>query len=180
MLHKNNFSMIIIIIIIIIILRSLCSLPSYLSPLKRKLYYNFIEMFCKNAIRVIFLVKVCCVRHMTSFLPNDFRNGQIRAIRMSSTLLVSRHLKPNPQLLWVNMSSNEIETSNVNGSRLSEQGPSSGRSSQQGNIGCHHANPVISKRRKWTSQENKIVTECYLLSEPKIRGYRKCMLSLWL
>ena len=22
--------------------------------------------------------------------------------------------------------------------------------------------------------------ECYLLSEPKIRGYRKCMLSLWL
>ena len=22
--------------------------------------------------------------------------------------------------------------------------------------------------------------ECYLLSEPKITGYRKCMLSLWL
>ena len=22
--------------------------------------------------------------------------------------------------------------------------------------------------------------ECYLLSEPKVRGYRKCMLSLWL
>ena len=38
---------------------------------------------------------------------------------------------------------------------------------------------VISKRRKWTSQENKIVMECYLLSEPKIRGYRKRMLSLW-
>ena len=44
----------------------------------------------------------------------------------------------------------------------------------------NHANPVISKRRKWTSQENKIVIECYLLSEPKIRGYRKRMLSLWL
>ena len=41
-------------------------------------------------------------------------------------------------------------------------------------------NPVISKRRKWTSQENKIVMECYLSSEPKIRGYRKRMLSLWL
>ena len=41
-------------------------------------------------------------------------------------------------------------------------------------------NPVISKRRKWTSQENKILMECYLLSEPKIRGYRKRMLSLWL
>ena len=48
-----------------------------------------------------------------------------------------------------------------------------------GNIGHHHANPVISKRKKWTSQECKIVMECYLLSEPKIRGYKKCMLSLW-
>ena len=77
------------------------------------------------------------------------------------------------------MSSNEIQTTDVNGSRLAEQGPSSGRCSQQGNIGRHHANPVISKRRKWTSQENKIVMECYLLSEPRIRGYRKHMLSLW-
>ena len=40
-------------------------------------------------------------------------------------------------------------------------------------------NPVIANKRKWTSQENKIVMECYLLSEPKIRGYRKRMLSLW-
>ena len=78
------------------------------------------------------------------------------------------------------MSSNEIETNDVNGSRLAEQGPSSGRSSRQGNIGRQHENPVISKRRKWTSQENKIVMECYLLSEPKIRGYRKRMLSLWM
>ena len=78
------------------------------------------------------------------------------------------------------MSSNEIETNDMNGSQLTEQGPSSGRCSRQGNIGCHHVNPVISKRRKWTSQENKIVMECYLLSEPKIRGYRKRMLSLWL
>ena len=52
-----------------------------------------------------------------------------------------------------------------------------GLSSRQGNIGRHHANPAISKRNKWTSQENKIVMECYLLSEPKIRGYRKRMLS---
>ena len=78
------------------------------------------------------------------------------------------------------MSSNEIETNNINGSQLAEQGPLSGRCSRQGNIGHHHVNPVISKRRKWTSQENKIVMECYLLSEPKIRGYRKSMLSLWL
>ena len=78
------------------------------------------------------------------------------------------------------MSSNEIETNDLNGSRLTEQGSSSGRCSRQGNICRHHANPVISKRRKWTIQENKIVMECYLLTEPKIRGYRKHMLSLWL
>ena len=56
---------------------------------------------------------------------------------------------------------------------------SSGKCSRQGNIVCHRANPVISKRRKWTSQD-KIIMECYLLSEPKIRRYRKRMLSLWL
>ena len=78
------------------------------------------------------------------------------------------------------MSSNEIETNNMNGFQLAVQGPSSGRCSRQENIGCHHANPVISKRRKWTSQENKIVMECYLLSEPIIAGYRERMLSLWL
>ena len=78
------------------------------------------------------------------------------------------------------MSSNEIETNDINGSQLVEQGPLSGRCSRQGNISHHHVNPVISKRKKWTSQENKIVMECYLLSEPKIRGYRKRMLSLWL
>ena len=67
------------------------------------------------------------------------------------------------------MSSNETKTDDVNGFQLAEQGPSSGRCSQQGNIGRHHANPVISKRGKWTSQENKIVMESYLLSEAKIR-----------
>ena len=79
------------------------------------------------------------------------------------------------------MSSNEIETNDLNWSRLTEQGSSSGRCSRQGNICRHHANPVIiSKRRKWTSQENKIVMECYLLSEPKIKEYRKRMLSVWM
>ena len=77
------------------------------------------------------------------------------------------------------MSSNEIDTNNINGSQLADQGPSSGRCAQQRNIGRHHTNLVISKRRKWTSQEDKIVMECHLLSEPKIRGYRKRMLSLW-
>ena len=78
------------------------------------------------------------------------------------------------------MSSNGIETNDVNGSRLAEHGPSSSRCSLQENTGCHHANPVISKRRRWTSQDSKIVMECYLLSEPKIRGCRKRILGLWL
>ena len=77
------------------------------------------------------------------------------------------------------MSSNEIQTNDMNVSRLAEQGPLSSRCSQQRDIYRHHVNPVIKKRRKWASQENKIVMECYLLSEPKIKGYRKHMLSLW-
>ena len=76
------------------------------------------------------------------------------------------------------MSRNKIETNDVNRSQLAEQGPLSDRCSWQWNIGRHHVNPVISKRRKWSSQENKIIKECYLLSEPRIRGYRKHMLSL--
>ena len=64
------------------------------------------------------------------------------------------------------MSSNEIETNDVNGSRFAVQGPSSGRCSRQGNIGCHHANLVISKRRKWTSQKNKIA----MLVSPRLEG----------
>ena len=39
---------------------------------------------------------------------------------------------------------------------------------------------ILSLARERTSQENEIVMECYLLSEPKIREYRKRMLSLWL
>ena len=78
------------------------------------------------------------------------------------------------------MSSNEIETNYINGSQLVEQGPSSDRCSRLGNIDRHHANPVISKRIKWTRQENKFVMKYYLLIEPEIRGNRKRMLSLWL
>ena len=78
------------------------------------------------------------------------------------------------------MSSNEIETNDLDEFRLAEQGPSFDKCSRRVNIGRHHANPVISKRRKWTSQENKIVMESYLLSGPKIRGYGKRMMGLWL
>ena len=70
------------------------------------------------------------------------------------------------------MSSNEIETIDVNGSCAQSKDPHAcgmRRYSRQGNIGCHLANPVISKTRKWPSQESQIVmAECYLLSEPTI------------
>ena len=78
------------------------------------------------------------------------------------------------------MSIKQIETSNLKGSQLTEQESSSGKGSQQENIGRHYVNPVISKRRKWSSQDNKIVIQCYLLSEPKVKGYRKHMLRLLL
>ena len=65
------------------------------------------------------------------------------------------------------MYSNEIEINYINWFRLAEQGPSSGRCPRQRNIGRHHANPVFSERRKWTSQEDKTIMESYLLSEPK-------------
>ena len=39
-------------------------------------------------------------------------------------------------------------------------------------------NHGLSRRKKWPGQENKIIMVCYLLSEPKIRGYRERMLSL--
>ena len=53
----------------------------------------------------------------------------------------------------------QIGINNVNGSRLAKQGPLPSRYSWQENIGCHQANPVTSKRKKWSSQENKIVME---------------------
>ena len=71
------------------------------------------------------------------------------------------------------MSSNEIETNDVNGYQLAEQGPLSGT------LVIIMQILSISKRRSSTSQDNETVMECYLLSEPKIRGYRKRMLSLW-
>ena len=39
---------------------------------------------------------------------------------------------------------------------------------------------LVREESQKTSQKNKIVIECYLLSVPKIRGHRKHMLNLWL
>ena len=77
------------------------------------------------------------------------------------------------------MSSNEIETNDVNGSRSQSKDPRPAGVLDRG-ILVNRVNCVISKRRKWTSQENKIIIQCNLMSEPKIRGCKKLMPSLWL
>ena len=69
------------------------------------------------------------------------------------------------------MSSNDIETNNSKGHCLAGV-------LDRGTLVVIQLLSLV--RRKWTSQENKIIMECYLLSESKIRGYRKHMLSLWL
>ena len=51
------------------------------------------------------------------------------------------------------MSSNEIETNDVNGSRLAEQGSWSGSCSRQANIGRYHANPVNPGQNIWNRIE---------------------------
>ena len=78
------------------------------------------------------------------------------------------------------MSTKQRETNDANDPDSQSKGPRPAGALDRGNIGRHHANPVISKRRKSPSKENKILMECYLLREPKARGYRKRMLNLWL
>ena len=68
-------------------------------------------------------------------------------------------LQSQPSVYESIMSTRRIKANDVNGSRLAEQEPSSGRCSRQGYIDRHHVNPVINKRRKWVSQEDKIVME---------------------
>ena len=60
------------------------------------------------------------------------------------------------------------------------ESPSSGRCpmAQQHGPG-RHPTTAGRMRRKWTQQENRIVMECFYLSDPKTRGYRKRMHMLW-
>ena len=39
---------------------------------------------------------------------------------------------------------------------------------QQAEIGRYHATAIVRMRRKWTSQENRVVMECYIVSQLKI------------
>ena len=49
---------------------------------------------------------------------------------------------------------------------------------QQHGPGRHPAT-AARMRRKWTQYENRVVMECFYLSDPKTRGYRKRMHVLW-
>ena len=40
-------------------------------------------------------------------------------------------------------------------------------------------NRIRIARRKWSKNDNKLATECYINSEPDKRGYRRRMISLW-
>ena len=75
------------------------------------------------------------------------------------------------------MSNSNIENNDVNGAGTSCEGSSSGRCSlaQQQGPGRHHTTANGGRRRKWTQEMNRIVMECYFLSEPSVVGYRERM-----
>ena len=73
------------------------------------------------------------------------------------------------------MSSNEIETNDVNGSQLAEQGPFSGSVLNRGTLVV--IMQILSLRREESGLAKRIRS---LWSAVEIRGYRKCILSLWL
>ena len=74
-----------------------------------------------------------------------------------------------------------IENNDVNGAGTSCESPSSGRCSpaQQRGPGRHSTTAARRTRRKWSQEENRTVMECFYLSSPKRRGYRKRMHELW-
>ena len=76
---------------------------------------------------------------------------------------------------------NNITTNGVNGAGTdNSESFASGRctTEQQRGPGRH---PVTgaNKRIKWTKEFNKLAIECFLRSQPNIRGYRKRMLTIW-
>ena len=76
------------------------------------------------------------------------------------------------------MLNNETPNNGVKETGTSCEGLSSGRCpiAQQGGPGRQH---VTAGRRTWTNRENRLVIECFYLSEPEKLGYRKRMHTLW-
>ena len=79
------------------------------------------------------------------------------------------------------MFNNNITTNGVNETRTdNSESLAPGRCSakQQRGPGRHPAT-VANKRVKWTKEYNKLAIECFLRSQPNVRGYRKRMLTIW-
>ena len=81
------------------------------------------------------------------------------------------------------MSFNSLSDNSVDESGPSRERLSLGRGSvrTQADLGRH---PVTAQgkprqRKVWSQEENKILMECYLRSQPDIRGYRKRMVEVW-
>ena len=81
------------------------------------------------------------------------------------------------------MSNIEINPNDVNDTGTLGEGVASGRCpvAQQRRPGRH---PVTAEQRQkrlgWTKEDNRLLFECYIRSEPERRGYRKRMLELWI
>ena len=73
-------------------------------------------------------------------------------------ILVKRHFNLTSQLMSDSMFHNNMQYNDVNGSGLSEERTLSSRFSvaQQAQISCY-AVAIVRKRRKQTSQENRVV-----------------------
>ena len=80
-----------------------------------------------------------------------------------------------PSLIYVMITMFNMDMSNsVNGTGVSDEGTSPGRvaGGQQPVPGCHlatamHGNRSGKGRRRWSTEENKVVMECYFKSVPE-------------
>ena len=78
---------------------------------------------------------------------------------------------------------NQIHSNNgVNETRTECESLSPGRCSmvQQHEPGRHQVTATMTRRRKWTQEDNRMVMKRYYESVPSKNGYRKRMLQLWL
>ena len=77
------------------------------------------------------------------------------------------------------ISSNQIDNNHVNGTGSSGEGVACGMGTggTQPDPGRHPTTANV--KTKWTEELNKIVMKCYLKSDPKKRGFRKRMLTIW-
>ena len=80
------------------------------------------------------------------------------------------------------MSNKNNQVNNVNGSGSTNcEAVTSGMDcvTEQAQADRHSATAKTRRRRKWSKADNEIVVECYLKSNPDVRGYGARMLKVW-